>query len=124
MLGRLKRHGYYVFDPTQLLPNGDDFWDQYDEQLEIAADRGFVLFMLNLKSLRSRWSQREIEIALEKASSGGSVIILNMEPLNEIVENLLVGWEHRGCIWIDFSHGEFETNISTLVDHMRTCKIA
>ena len=79
----LKRHGYYVFDPTQLIPNGDDFWDQYDEQLEIAADRGFVLFMLNLKSLRSRWSQREIEIALEKASSGGSVIILNMEPLKE-----------------------------------------
>ena len=104
----LKRYGYCLLD--------DENIEETPKQIEIAADRGFVLFVLTLNSAKSLWCRREIEIALEKAPSGGSVILLHMEPINEIVENLpsdfLLKLQLLECDWIDFTQGEFKTNVS------------
>jgi hypothetical protein len=119
----LVTHDYSVWLDIEAIAGGADWRQGISTALDTAVERGFVLVLLSTSS--SQFMSHEINYALSKASKtahGANIVPIVIEDLAAVrgampsaVRSLL-----NDIQWFDFSRGDFDTNIATLISNMKT----
>jgi len=120
----LDTYDYNVWVDATALAAGSNWMQEIARAIDRAVERGFVLILLSPRSMRSKFTTREIEYALgksAKAKHGANILPLMLtEP--SAIRNAMPPALQRllgGIQWFDFSRGDFNTNIAELVAHMK-----
>ena len=116
---KLRRHDFGVFSDLELQP-GEDWKARIGRELENAAHRGAVLILLSAESLRSKWQQAELELALN-ISRHMNIIPVYLEGFNILKQASPRMYEKLMNIQgLDFSTGRFEKNMYRLMVALRS----
>lgn len=119
----LVSHDYSVWLDIEQLASGANWSQQITSALDAAVERGFVLVLLSPRSVLSL--ARQINDAFDKASRaphGANIIPIVIEDLGPIrgampsAARALLG----GVQGFDFSRGDFDSTMATLIAHMKT----
>ncbi len=119
----LTKSDYSVWVDNDVDPGGD-WMQQISSALDQAVHRGFVLVLLSRNSLQSQFVMSEIQYALEKsvkAAHGANIIPIMLDDPRAIQASMpqQLQLHLKGIQWLDFSQGDFETNISKLVADLK-----
>jgi hypothetical protein len=118
----LVTHDYSVWLDIEALAPGTNWKQEITTALDAAVERGFVLVLLSPSSVQSL--TREINYAFDKASKaahGANIVPIMIEDLGAIQGSMSSADRSllSGIQWFDFSHGDFDTNMATLIAHMK-----
>jgi hypothetical protein len=117
-------HEYGVWMDTTALATGANWMQKITNAIDRAVERGFVIILLSPSAAKSQFSAYEIKYAFEKANKaahGANIVpIMLYDPqaihaaMPPAIQSLL-----GGIKWFDFSRGDFDSNIATLIAHMK-----
>lgn len=121
----LATEDYSVWLDIEALAAGSNWEREMTSALDSAVERGFVLILLSTKSVGSEWLGHEVEHALRKAAArpnGANIVPIMLDDPTAIRGLMSPALQRTlGDIqWLDFSQGDFDTNIATLVAQMKT----
>lgn len=80
----LEEHDFSVWTPDAILP-GQDWRTAIQEALTEASERGYILAFLSAASLSSQWVKAEIAAFLAISKGGGRLILMDLEPVDQLV---------------------------------------
>lgn len=120
----LVAHDYSVWIDTDALAPGTNWMQEIASGIDRAVERGFVLILLSPSSVQSQFTAHEIKYALgkaNKANHGANIVPIMLHDAGAIqgamppeIQSLLGGIQ-----WFDFSRSDFDTNMETLIAHMK-----
>ena len=118
----LKAHDFGVFSDLDLR-GSEDWQKRTNEELESAARRGTVLFLLGARSLDSIFQQRELADALRIATTQGRrghILPIYLEGFRALRDAPPHIYEQLARInGLDLSIGDFRANMDTLMKRLR-----
>ena len=119
----LVRQDYSVWC-DQDIPAGADFSQEIQSRLDPAIERGFVLLLLSPNYWASGFCLNELNYAMQKSfGSGKANIVPILLPGVQGPPSALPGslqLSLAGVQMFDFSRGDFDTNIATLVKNLKS----
>jgi len=120
----LAKQDYSVWSNKEIAAG--TLWEQeVTSAIDRAVERGFVLVLLSTHSVQSQFTMREIEHALHKsakAAHGANIVPIVLDDPRVIQSAMPPSLQLAlgGIQWFDFSQGNFDTNITRLVAHMKS----
>ncbi len=119
----LVRKDYWVWC-DQTMPAGANFSQELQKRLDPAIERGFVLFLLSPNYWESGWCMDELRYALSKGDGSGRAniipILLGGPQMSQNQLPISLELSLAGIQLVDFSCGDFDGNISALVDDLKS----
>jgi hypothetical protein len=120
----LVKQDYSVWSDKEIAAG--TLWQQeITSAIDRAVERGFVLVLLSTHSVQSKSTTSEVQHALDKAAKavhGANIVPIMLDDPRIIQSAMLPSLRLMlGSIqWFDFSQGDFDTNITRLVAHMKS----
>lgn len=119
----LRRHDFGVFSDLELRP-GEDWQARIQAELHNAARVGAVLILISRESVRSKWQQREVDLAAEISTveyGRSNIIPVYIDGGLEVLEQTSPSMrEHLSTIkGMDFSTRRFEEDMAVLMTRLR-----
>jgi len=111
----LREHDFAVWDPQVELSPAREFTDTIASVIRDAAERGFVLLLLSLRALQSRWVEEETRYALAVSRDHRNVIPILLD--STVLSS--VGPQIVQLEAVDFSQGSIRSNAETLVKELK-----
>jgi len=107
----LRDHGHDVWiDETKLLI-GDSLFEKIGDAIN---NMDFVVAIISLASIKSRWVQKELEIALNREIGERRVVVL---PI--LVDDVILPPFLKGKVYADFRSGKsYQESLSKIVDRL------
>lgn len=121
----LTKHDYSVWFDIEAIAPGSNWQQEITSAIDRAVERGFVLVLLSTNSVQAKYLMEEVRHALDrsaKAAHGANIVPIMLDDPGVIQSamppplRILLG----GIPWFDFSRGDFETNVTRLVAHMKS----
>jgi hypothetical protein len=121
----LAERDYSVWLDIEALAPGSNWQQEITSAIDRAVERGFVLVLLSANSVQSAFVMHETRYALDKAAAaahGANIVPIMLDDPRVIQSAMPPSLQLmlRGIQWFDFSQGNFDTNITRLVAHMKS----